>query len=194
MAKKTWIPFPSKCFRNIYMTRSYQHWSIRHSMKLLRKKAEQQSVSVALDLDSEEYKSKLKQILITHGLTCISPPSTVYRWTTGLGFRYAPRNKKGYYVDGYEKPATIQNRWDFCKWSYLGYEERMHRWTQQRAAEEAVSWKRRWDNKGLKLQERESSILGVAPRIFTIGFLWRGKRVKRTSGLWCERACQKTKS
>ena len=75
------------------MTRSYQHWSIRHSMKLLRKKAEQQSVSVALDLDSEEYKSKLKQILITHGLTCISPPSTVYRWTTGLGFRYAPRKK-----------------------------------------------------------------------------------------------------
>ena len=38
MAKKTWIPFPSKCFRNIYMTRSYQHWSIRHSMNLLRKK------------------------------------------------------------------------------------------------------------------------------------------------------------
>ena len=38
MAKKTWIPFPSKCFWNIYMTRSYQHCSIRHSMNLLRKK------------------------------------------------------------------------------------------------------------------------------------------------------------
>ena len=59
---------------------------------------EEQSVSVALDLDSEEVKSKLKQILITHGLTCISPPSTVYRCMTWLGFRYAPR-KKGYYVD-----------------------------------------------------------------------------------------------
>ena len=75
---------------------------------------EEQSVSVVLDLDSEEYKSKLKQILITHGLTCISP-STVYRWMTHLGFRYAPR-RKGYYVDGHEKPpATIQCRWDFCK-------------------------------------------------------------------------------
>jgi hypothetical protein len=38
---------------------------------------EEQSVSFALDLDSEEYKSKLNQILITHGLTCIGP-STVY--------------------------------------------------------------------------------------------------------------------
>ena len=54
---------------------------------------EKQSVSDALDLDSEEYKSKLKQILITHGLTCIRPPSTIYRWMTGLGFRYAPRKK-----------------------------------------------------------------------------------------------------
>jgi len=126
--------------------------------------------------------------------TFISPPSTVYRWMARLGFRYATR-KKGYYVHGHEKPAMIQYQWDFCKWSYLGYEERMHRWTQQRAAEEAVSWKRRWDNKGLKLQESESSVLGFAPRIFTVGFLWRrGKRVKRTSALWCKRlACQQTK-
>ena len=74
------------------------------------------SVSVALDLDAEEYNSKLKQILIIHGLTCISPPSTIYRWMTWLGFRYAPR-KKGYYVDGHEKPATIQYQRDFCKGS-----------------------------------------------------------------------------
>ena len=59
---------------------------------------EEQSVSVAVDLDSEEVKSKLKQILITHRLTFISPPSTVYLCMTWLGFRYATR-KKGYYVD-----------------------------------------------------------------------------------------------
>ena len=75
---------------------------------------EEQGVSVALDLDSEEVKSKLKQILITHGLTFISPPSTVYRWMTRLGFRYATR-KKGLYNDGHEKPAIIQYQWDFCK-------------------------------------------------------------------------------
>jgi len=115
MAKKTWMPFPSKCFRNIYTTRSYQAALVHSTFNEPVEEEEEQSVSFALDLDSEEYKSKLKKILITHGLTCISPPSTVYRWTTGLGFRYAPRNKKGYYVDGYEKPATIQNRWDFCK-------------------------------------------------------------------------------
>ena len=40
-----------------------------------------------------------------------------------------------------------------------------------------------WGNKGFKLQERESSILlGVPTRILTVGFLWRGKMVKRTSG------------
>jgi hypothetical protein len=72
---------------------------------------EEQSVSIALDLDSEEYKSKLKQILIIHGLTCIVSPSTIYCWMTCLGFRYGPR-KKGYYVDGHEKPATIQYQWE----------------------------------------------------------------------------------
>jgi hypothetical protein len=68
-------------------------------MNLMRRKRTSRVLasSVALDLDSEEwYKSKLKQILITHaGLTCISPSATVYRWMTWLGFRYAPM-KKGY--------------------------------------------------------------------------------------------------
>jgi len=35
---------------------------------------EEQSVSVALDLDSEEVKSKLKKILITHGLPSLAHP------------------------------------------------------------------------------------------------------------------------
>jgi hypothetical protein len=40
------------------------------------------------------------------------------------------QGRKGYYIDGHEKPATIQYRWDFCK-LYLGYyEQRMHRWMQ----------------------------------------------------------------
>ena len=79
----------------------------------VEEKEGEQRVNVALDLEYEEYKLKLKQILITHGLICIRL-STVYRWITRLGFPYAPR-KKGYYVDGHEKPATNQYRWDFCK-------------------------------------------------------------------------------
>jgi hypothetical protein len=74
-----------------------------------------------------EYDIKLKAILRQYGLTCVSP-STVYRWMIRLGFRYEPR-RKGYYVDGHEKPATVQYRWSFCK-RYLNYEQRMHRWVQ----------------------------------------------------------------
>jgi hypothetical protein len=87
------------------------------------------------DLDSEEYQSMLQQILVPHGLTCVSP-STIYCWMIRLGFRYAAR-KKGYYVDGHAKPATIQYRWDFCK-RYLSYEQRMHCWIQVTTTEAAI--------------------------------------------------------
>jgi hypothetical protein len=78
-------------------------------------------------MPKERYNSQLRLILSQYGLTCVSP-STVYRWMTSLGFRYEPC-QKGYYVDGHERPATIQYRWDFCK-RYLAYEQRMQRWIQ----------------------------------------------------------------
>jgi hypothetical protein len=36
-------------------------------------------------------------------------PSAVYCWLWKLGFKYKHR-RKGYYVDGPEKPATIENK------------------------------------------------------------------------------------
>jgi hypothetical protein len=35
--------------------------------------------------------------------------STVYRWMRVLGFKYEVR-KKGFYIDGHEKPATLEYR------------------------------------------------------------------------------------
>jgi hypothetical protein len=93
------------------------------------------------DLDGEipvdrttipNYDEKIKATLRPYGLTCVSP-STVYRWMLCLGFRYEPR-RKGYYVDGHERPATVQYRWKFCQ-RYLAYEQRMHRWIQVPATE-----------------------------------------------------------
>ena len=93
------------------------------------------------DLDGEipvdrsnisNYDDKIKAILRPYGLTCVSP-STVYRWMLSLGFRYEPR-RKGYYVDGHERPATVQYRWKFCQ-RYLAYEQRMHQWIQVPATE-----------------------------------------------------------
>jgi hypothetical protein len=37
--------------------------------------------------------------------------------------------RKGYYVDGHEKPSTVTYRWSFCE-CYLAYEMRMFRWVQ----------------------------------------------------------------
>ena len=45
-----------------------------------------------------------------------------------LGFRYETR-RKGYYVDGHEKKATVEYRWDFCE-RYLLLERQMFRWIQ----------------------------------------------------------------
>jgi len=53
---------------------------------------------------------------------------TIYRWMKALGFRYEMR-RKGYYVDGHEKPSTVAYRWSFCE-RYLAYEMRMFRWVQ----------------------------------------------------------------
>jgi hypothetical protein len=45
-----------------------------------------------------------------------------------LGFRYETR-RKGYYVDGHERKATVQYQWDFCE-RYLLLERQMFRWIQ----------------------------------------------------------------
>jgi hypothetical protein len=79
------------------------------------------------DMEEEEYQKELRRILKPYRLVTVCM-STVQRWLHLLGFKYELR-KKSYYVDGHEKPATIQYRHDFCK-RYLGYEQRMHRWVQ----------------------------------------------------------------
>jgi hypothetical protein len=90
-------------------------------------------------LDSEQqYKSELWQILITHVLTwaCISP-TTICCWMTWQRFWYASR-KKGYYVDGHEKCATIQYQWEFCKLC-KGFWELWTSW-QIKIASRATHW------------------------------------------------------
>ena len=78
-------------------------------------------------LGEEQYQEKVRLLLKPYRLTSISF-STASRWLHLLGFRYELR-RKGYYVDGHEKPATIAYRKAFCE-RYLMYESRMHRWAQ----------------------------------------------------------------
>ena len=61
-------------------------------------------------------------------------------------------------------------------------------------------WERKWEyllterrNVTVNLQERESSILGVAPRKFLPSGFSEEEKGKENSGLWCERACQQKK-
>jgi DNA-binding transcriptional regulator YhcF (GntR family) len=84
-----------------------------------------------LHIGEEEMK---KIILQCYGLTKLCP-STVYKWMKQLGFKYEPQ-RKGYYVDGHEKPATIAYRKDFVQ-RYLTEEVQMFRWIQI-TEEEAV--------------------------------------------------------
>ncbi len=75
-----------------------------------------------LHIGEEEMK---KIILQCYGLTKLCP-STVYKWMKQLGFKYEPQ-RKGYYVDGHEKPARIAYRKDFVQ-RYLTEEVQMFRW------------------------------------------------------------------
>jgi hypothetical protein len=77
--------------------------------------------------EGERYKKTVKDLLQQHGLGKICP-STIYHWLKLLGFKYEPR-QKGYYVDGHEKPSTVENQNSFVRW-YLTYESQMFRWNQ----------------------------------------------------------------
>ena len=74
-----------------------------------------------------EYDEIKKEMLKSYGLTCVCP-STIYWWMKHLGFKYEAQ-KKGYYVDGHENPATVEYRWSFVQ-HYLNYEWRMFCWIQ----------------------------------------------------------------
>jgi hypothetical protein len=65
------------------------------------------------------------KVIKKYGLTKVCP-ATVYKWMKCLGFKYETR-RKGYYVDGHEKPSTVEYRSKFVK-RYLQNELRMHRW------------------------------------------------------------------
>ncbi len=99
-----------------------------HSIVLPSMVAEERSATVEEVRENEtSYQEEVKAILKRYGLACICP-ATVYRWMKSLGFSNEPR-KKCYYVDGHEKPSTVEYRGKFVK-RYLQNELKMHRWIQ----------------------------------------------------------------
>jgi len=74
---------------------------------------------------TEEYDVEVEKVLQQYSLTSINP-STV--WLIKLGFWYETR-RKGYYVDGHEKPRTVEYTKKFVT-RYLQYERQAHRWIQ----------------------------------------------------------------
>jgi len=56
--------------------------------------------------EGERYEKAVKDLLQQHGFGKICP-SKIYHWLKLLGFKYEPR-QKGYYVDGHEKPSTVE--------------------------------------------------------------------------------------
>jgi hypothetical protein len=90
---------------------------------------------------NEVYVNDVKVLLGKYGLKTVGV-STVCQWMKCIGFKYAVR-KKVYYVDGQEKPGTVEYRKHFVS-QYLTYERRAYRWIQIDAKESAAI-----ENKGL---------------------------------------------
>ena len=80
-----------------------------------------------IDKKSKLYEEKEQMLLAEYGLKKLSL-ITVYRYMIILGMRYKTR-RKGYYVNGHERPATIIYRNKFVK-RYLQREQDMFRWIQ----------------------------------------------------------------
>ena len=80
-----------------------------------------------IDKTSSTYADTAKVMLRPYHIKTICP-STIYKWLIVLGFKYQTR-RKGYYVDGHERPRTVSYRNAFVL-RYLNYEQRMHRWIQ----------------------------------------------------------------
>jgi hypothetical protein len=74
----------------------------------------------------------LKPTLGKYGLTKIFL-STCYNWLRQLGLQYCTQ-KKGYFVDRHEKPATAAY-WDAFISCYFEYERRTQRWVQLSASQ-----------------------------------------------------------
>ncbi len=103
---------------SIDMMHSYLHNTIVQSLVVERLQGQE----ATSNSEFEEEKLNLFQV---YGLRCLCH-ATTYRWMLHLGFRYETR-RKGYYVDGHEKKATVEYRWDFCK-RYLLLESQMFCW------------------------------------------------------------------
>jgi hypothetical protein len=88
-----------------------------------------------------QYMNDLKILLGKYGLKTMKM-STVCHWMKSLGFKHEVR-RKGYYVDGHEKPSTIEYHKHFVSW-YLTYECRAHHLIQIDAKESSIL-----KNKGL---------------------------------------------
>jgi len=79
------------------------------------------------DPTNERYKSDLLEFLGRYGLSSVSV-STACQWMKCLGFKFQVQ-KKCYYVDGHENPATVEYRKHFIQ-RYLTYERLAHCWIQ----------------------------------------------------------------
>ena len=73
------------------------------------------------------YQEDVKLLLKQYGLSCVCI-GTVCNWMKKLGFKYQVR-KKAYYVDGHERPATVEYRKKNVQ-RYLMYKRRAHCWIQ----------------------------------------------------------------
>jgi len=77
--------------------------------------------------NENNYKQAQNNLLKWCCLTKVCP-STIYQWMQHVGVQYLPR-RKGYHMDGHERPATVENHNAFTEW-YLKYEQWMFQWIQ----------------------------------------------------------------
>ena len=113
-----------------------------------------------------------KIMLQRYGLTKLCP-GTVYRWLRLLGFNYEAQ-RKGYYVDGHEKPETVTYQKEFVK-KYLTEEVQMFRWIQieQEEVEKLESEGKIPNNTGYRYNHPSTGVPMVEFHVDTCAFFQR---------------------
>lgn len=100
------------------------------SAKLLHSYIHETALHVLLETIQQELSDTsfgMEELIHDNQFTKLSL-QIVYWWIACLGFKYEPC-RKGYYVDGHEKPETILYHSNFIN-HYLDHELQMHRWVQ----------------------------------------------------------------
>ena len=132
MQQRIWTRFQLRCSLSSFTTKFFQLWSMTSRAGTRTGTTTWTAKFLWTDPTFPIMMTKSKPFCVHMVLPVLVHPPSI----DGCSVLASDTNQdeKGYYVDGHERPATVQYRWKFFQ-RYLAYEQQMHQWIQVPATE-----------------------------------------------------------